>query len=61
MGARDLVRQSPNWGGGGCQLDIMKLTVIIMTLVMKTGGGGCQLDIMKTKNDNHDPHDEDGE
>ena len=38
MGARDLVRQSPNWGGGGCQLDIMK-----------------------TKNDNHDPHDEDGD
>ena len=38
VGARDLVRQSPNWGGGGCQLDIMK-----------------------TKNDNHGPHDEDGD
>ena len=38
MEARDLVRQSRGWGGGGCQLDIMK-----------------------TKNDNHDPHDEDGD
>ena len=33
VGARDLVRQSRGWGGGGCQLDIMNLIVIIM---MKT-------------------------
>ena len=37
VGARDLVRQSRGWGGDGCQLDIMKLVVIIKRRVIFEG------------------------
>ena len=49
MGARDLVRQSRGWGGGGCQLDIMRMKVIIMTLVRKTVIGEV-VDVSRVEN-----------
>ena len=63
MEARDLVRQSRGWGGGGCQLDIMKLIVIIMTIIIKTvmGEGVDVAGYHEDDTDNNDPHDEDGD
>ena len=37
LGARDLVRQSRGWGGGGCQLDIMQMVI----------GEGCRVKIVE--------------